>query len=675
MTFLKRITRHSATFPILLLITLFTAYGFQLHRMGFYWDDWPLVYLTNLKNSQTFWDFFIYDRPLAGWVYVLLAPVFGLKPLYWQLFAILARWVGCLGFWVLFRYIWPQRKLEAGFATLLLAIYPGYTQQPISMTYSLFWVLYALFTWSMAASVIAIRNSRRVVMLTIFAVLACFMESMSMEYVIGLEILRPVFFILILLRTGLPLKKAVTQSMMKWIPYAIILGIFAYYRFVYFPQINTDPEANAPLLLREILSQPIIGIPHLLQNILQDLSQALVFAWGKSILPDQIDLSLTTNLFSWFIGLAMAGLAIFFFWFTDKTGEQGENSDHFPVQAILIGFTTVILGGLPAWSTNRQIILGMWSDRFSLSLMFGIAILLAGLSAWFCQKPLQKAVFLSVFLGLGIAFQVQNTARYTLNWNAQRDYYNQLLWRIPGLKQGAAILGDKVPFGLSAEYSTGFALNVVYPQSTPGIMPYWFFSAITDRGGAIPDYVDGIPLKFTLRKFNYESTTSQGVAVYYKYGQSCLRVMTPADKHFPNLSDSESELLAISHPDMILTDSIKGTLPAELFGPELPHTWCYYFQKADLARQSGNWQSVLDYLDQADKAGLSPRNGTEYAPFIQALAHQGMWEEAAQLTERGLQLTGSSNLYFCDIWRSLEKLQGGAEPANKMSELLKCGES
>ncbi len=675
MTFLKRFTRHKTAFPLLLLITLFAAYGFQLHRMGFYWDDWPMVYLTSLRNPQPFWDFFSFDRPMAGWVYILLAPVFGLKPLYWQLFAILARWAGCLGFWVLFKEIWPQRKLEAGFAALLLAVYPGFAQQPISVTYSLFWVLYALFTWSMAASVIALRKPKQAVILTIIAILAFFMEAMSMEYVIGLEILRPVLFLLVLARAGLPWKKAIWPAIVRWIPFVIILGIFVYYRFVYFPQINTDPEANAPLLVREILAQPLKGILHLLQNILQDLSQSLVFVWGKSILPAEIDLSQTTNLFSWFIGLVMAALAVLLFWYNVKAESRNEDSDHFPVQAILIGLIAVILGGLPVWSTNRQIILGMWSDRFSLGLMLGIAILLTGLAAWFSRESVKKAVFLSVFLALGIAFQVQNTARYALNWDAQRDYYNQLLWRIPGLKPGTAILGDKVPFGLSAEYSTGFALNVIYPQLSDGSMPYWFFSAVTDRGGSIPDYVEGIPLKFDLRKFKYESSTSQGLAVYYKYGQSCLRVMTPAEKNFPNLSDSESELLAISHPDMILQESQRGKLPAELYGPELPHTWCYYFQKADLARQEGNWQGVLDIYDQANKAGFSPRNGTEYVPVIQALANNGGWDEAAQLTTRGVELTGSARPYFCDIWQSLRNLDGGKENVDKMRNLLECGES
>jgi hypothetical protein len=568
--------------------------------------------------------------------------------------------------------------LEAGFAALILAVYPGFSQQPVSMTYSLFWVLYALFTWSLAGSVIALRRPKYFLLLTVLTVLASFMEALSMEYVIGLEIIRPVLFFIVLLQMNIPWKKAFQQSLIKWIPYFLVLCIFFYYRFVYFPQINTDPEANAPLLLREILSQPLIAIPHFLQNILQDLAQSLLFAWGKPILPAEIDFSQTTNWFAYGIGLVISGIAVVLLRSSSETQKDDQISshkDHFALQALLVGAAAVILGGLPVWSTNRQIIVGMWSDRFSLGLMFGVVLVLIGFAGWLSQKSTQRAVLLSIFLALGVAFQVQNTARYKLNWDAQKDYYTQFVWRVPDLIPGTAILGNKVPFGLSAEYSTGFALNTIYSPQQNSNLPYWFFSAISDRGGSIPDFVEGIPLKFQLRTMEFNSNTTNGVAVYYKYGQSCLRVMTPAEKRFPNMDDNESELLAISHPEQIIPRSDGRTLPAELFGPEAKHGWCYFFQKADLAKESGDWASVLELYDQTQKSGLSAKNGTEFVPFIQAMAQSGKWDEALNLTRQGMALTGSARLYFCDIWEPLKGLPGGESSYQQASKELKCGES
>ncbi|HEX7556920.1 MAG TPA: hypothetical protein VF338_09875 [Leptolinea sp.] len=674
MNFFRKIARHPAAFPVFLLIVLLAAYGYQIQRMGFYWDDWQLVYLASLKAPQQFWGFYAFDRPLAAWLYVVLSPLLGINPVSWQIFAIVARWVGCLGFWMLFRQLWPQRYLEAGFATLILAIYPGFSQQPVSMTYSLFWVLFALFTWSLAASVYTLRKPKYQIILIVFAVLASFMESLSMEYVIGLELLRPLLFFILLLQLNIPRGQAIKRALSNWIPYFLILCIFVYYRFVYFPQINTDPEANTPLLLLEIFSQPLTAIPHLIQNIAQDLSQALVFAWGKPIIPAEIDFSQSINLFALIIGLGIAVIAVLLLRRSNPSDNEpaGQIDDRFTLQAVLIGLLGVILGGLPVWSTNRQIIVGMWSDRFSLSLMFGAAILYTGLTGWLSQKNTQRAIILSMFIALGVAFQVQNTARYKLNWDAQKDYYWQLAWRAPDIKPGTAVLGNKVPFGLSAEYSTGFALNTIYAPQENSKLPYWFFSAVSDRGGSILDYVDGIPLKFDLRTFHYDSSTSEGVAIYYKYGESCLRVMTREDSRYPNLTDSESELLAISHPNQIINSQNERILPAELFGSEPPHSWCYYFQKADLARQVKDWPNVLEIYRQANALGFSPKNGTENIPVIVALANTGSWEEAGSLTQKSLALTGGARKYFCDAWTGLRKLERGEVEYQIVNRDLNC---
>jgi len=671
MTIFRRITRHPAAFPLFLLLTLFMAYGYQITRMGFYWDDWSLVYLADLKDLKEFWSFYAYDRPLAAWLYVALSPFLGTNPVRWQFFAIIARWAGCMGFWVLFKQLWPKRYMEAGFAALLLGLYPGFSQQPVSMTYSLFWVLYAMFIWSLAASISALTDRKNRAWLMALALAGSLFETLSMEYVIGLEILRPVLFFLVFLRLGIQWKNAIKNALVRWIPYFLVICFFAWYRFIYFPAINTDPEANAPLLLREILTNPASGLPRLLQNIAQDISQALVFSWSKSITPTAIDLTHTTSMFAFGLGLIIAILTVWFLIQTTTDADE-EKKDHFPFEASFLGIIAVIMGGLPVWSTNRQIIVGMWSDRFSLGLMFGLVILITGLAGWFAYKPLPRAVMISVFLALAVTFQVQNTAKYKLNWDAQKDYFNQLFWRVPALKPGTAILGNKIPYGLSAEYATGFALNTIYrPEGSTGL-PVWFFSAISDRGGSIPDYVENIPLKFELRNLKYESSTSNGLAVYYKYGESCLRVMTPAEKNFPNLDDNERELLSISHSEQILSTGEGITLPKDIFGNEAPRTWCYYFQKMDLSRSQAHWQQVIDLYHEAESRGLSPRNGTEYAPVVEAFAHTGSWDQARKMTQDGLVLTGSATPYFCDVWAGLKTLESGELEYAGIKSLLGC---
>ena len=43
--------------------------------------------------------------------------------------------------------------------------------------------------------------------------------------------------------------------------------------------------------------------------------------------------------------------------------------------------------------------------------------------------------------------------------------------------------------------------------------------------------------------------------------------------------------------------------PAGLFGDEPPHAWCYYFERASLAAQQGDWALVARLQLEAGRAG------------------------------------------------------------------------
>ena len=63
--------------------------------------------------------------------------------------------------------------------------------------------------------------------------------------------------------------------------------------------------------------------------------------------------------------------------------------------------------------------------------------------------------------------------------------------------------------------------------------------------------------------------------------------------------------------------------PRPPFGAEPPHGWCYYYEKADLARQQGNWDDVVRLGDEAAKHRLHPNDAIEWLPFLQGYAYTG----------------------------------------------------
>jgi len=653
-TLLKKLLASLWSFPLVLLGVTLLAYGLQLGRMGFYWDDWQVIFLARLNRPEVWWTYYLSDRPFSIWTYLATLPVLGVVPLRWQLFTILLRWLTALGMWLALRGVWQRRPAAVGWMALLFAVYPGFSQQSISVAYSQHFISYALFSGSLAAMVLAVRRPRRQALaLTLVAGLAALVQMMTMEYFVGLELLRlPVLWFL-LRANGERWFQTGRRVLAWWSPYALALLVFGVWRFGIFPRLSPDPNANAPLLLLNLAQNPWGELVRLAQHVLQDTAHLLLFAWLNPLLPAEIDLGQRYVLFSWALGAVTAALAAAYL--LRGVPEAGETAaDGFVPQALLLGGLGLLLGGFPVWSTDRQVIVGMWSDRFALGPMFGAAMLLPAAVAGFSPRRLPGAGLLAAVLALAVAAQVQTVNQYALNWEAQRSYYWQLYWRAPALKEGTIVLGNKIPFGLVADYSVGFALNTVYaPENRSTAVPYWFASAISRRGGMIEDFRDGLAVRDDLRTVVYQGSTSHGLVVRYKYGQSCLQVLSPADGELPLLSDDERELLAISHLGQI---DVRGDTPppAPIFGAEPVHDWCYFYQKAALAQQNEDWAGVAALYDEAQRLGLRPANGVEWAPFIVGLAHGGRREEAGRLSQAALDYNTNLRPYVCGLWEAGE---------------------
>jgi hypothetical protein len=98
--------------------------------------------------------------------------------------------------------------------------------------------------------------------------------------------------------------------------------------------------------------------------------------------------------------------------------------------------------------------------------------------------------------------------------------------------------------------------------------------------------------------------------------------------------------------------------PAALYGPEPPHTWCYYFENADLARQTGDWTNVARIGDQVQQMGYKPSNPAsnsphEWIPFIEGYAHTGRWMDASKVTKAAFDQDVLYKPMLCDLWQRL----------------------
>jgi hypothetical protein len=669
-------------YPLLLWLVMLAAYGLYLFNLGFYWDDWQVVFLSRFKDFSVFWSYFLFDRPVSAWTYLVTVPLLGMAPLAWQVFTLLMRWAATLAFVWALNGVWPRHTWQVRWMGLLLAVFPGFSQQTISVAYSQHFITYALFTLSLGLMVWSIRRPRRFWLLMPLSLLTALAHMLTMEYFVGLELLRP-FLLWFLIRTQeeKPARQ-VKRTLLAWLPYLGVLAVFFFYRFVLYSRFFPGPDANPPVLLIHMQSDPGGALLALAQHAIQDFLHTSLFVWANTVAPSTIELAAKTNWLSWGVGLAVAALAG---WAAlQAQGQDGESAAGAPAaasfawQSGLIGVLGILLGGLPVWITDRQIIVGLWSDRFILAPMFGGVILLVWLVDWLGGSHTRQTAFLSVLLGLAIATQIRTVNRYNLYWDIQREYYWQLKWRAPALEPGTAVIGPEMPFSLVGDYSISFALNALYGgQLDSTNVAYWFIDGGRYRGSAVlADFKPDLPIKYDIRNVLFEGSTNDSIVVTYNNARGCLRVLDPIYQGVQPMSNVDLEMFDIAQTDAILDSDNAPAVPQDIFGREPAHTWCYYYQKADLARQYQDWSGVVALGNEAAGQGYQARNGGELLPFIQGYALQGDWPRAVELTGQANQLTEKMQAPLCSLWQAIEQASSPAAERqaalDKVEATLKC---
>src|SRR5512143_722041 len=94
-------------YPVALLLLGLMSYAYQLASLGYYWDDWAVVFLLNARNPALLYGYFAFDRPFA-WPYQVMYALFGLNPIAWHLVTLLLRCAGVLLFYLTLTQIWPR---------------------------------------------------------------------------------------------------------------------------------------------------------------------------------------------------------------------------------------------------------------------------------------------------------------------------------------------------------------------------------------------------------------------------------------------------------------------------------------------------------------------------------------------------------------------------------------
>ena len=135
-----------------------------------------------------------------------------------------------------------------------------------------------------------------------------------------------------------------------------------------------------------------------------------------------------------------------------------------------------------------------------------------------------------------------------------------------------------------------------------------------------------------MRKLHYERDFNRSLLLYLRSQGSCLRAVDRNDLTLPLEYDAELiPILRFSHVEQIDLTGDADPPPAVMFGPEPEHGWCYYYQKAELAKQAGDWETVRKLGDEVMAQELKPIDQVEWLPFLEGFLWAGDDQSASRI--------------------------------------------
>jgi len=193
---------------------------------------------------------------------------------------------------------------------------------------------------------------------------------------------------------------------------------------------------------------------------------------------------------------------------------------------------------------------------------------------------------------------------------------------------------DYARAGIPEDYLVWGPANLIYyPEFAPITPTYLDLSAVILNKGNSLSIIEERDLGTHERRGIYsELDLSKTLIISMPTRGSCVHIIN--GDHI-ELSEEESEeihiIAASSKIDQILIEENPHIPDTNIFGKEPIHNWCYYYEKASLARQRGNWEEIIILGEEVQRQRLHPIDWVEWMPFLQAYAYMGEIEKARAL--------------------------------------------
>ncbi len=619
---------------LIFLVTLIT-HGLGIPSLGYYHDDWYLLWSGAARGAESIIPLFSTDRPFMGVLYSYSYRLLGDTLLNWHLYALLWRFLGGLAFFWITRLLWPRQKYITTLMAVLFIVYPGFLSQPNANTKQnhLIGFASALFSIALMLQALKIRSAGWKTACIALSALLTANYLFIYEYMIGFEGTRLALLGYALFQDGIRGWLSLAKEMLKrWWPYPLVTAGFLYWRiFVFESSRNaTDVSRLADDYLGNLRYMSI----RLAIDTFKDFLNTSIFAWF--VKPYHVISSAEYSELgkAVFIALGVVFLIWAFSFISRKyrgDHDQEENLPGLSRDFLLLGAFITVCAVLPVVLSGRGVDLTDAYKSYGLHPISGVVMIVAGILLSLQPRLRQIALFSLVFIA--VTTHSLNADRWQTFWKYERETWWQLTWRAPDIQDDTLVMAYfRDGYRLQQDYEMWGPVNLIYrpgPAEAPAIQAEVLtVETAYDimRGEVRSNFVRDIPITRDFRNLLLISLPTDN---------SCAHII---DGSLPVYSEGENLLVqqvgAYSRIDRIVPTGEAPLPPAAVFGAEPGHGWCYYYQKASLARQLGDWEQIGELYDEILVKELKPGDQSEWIPFFEGLVNLGREDEARKMVKQ-----------------------------------------
>jgi hypothetical protein len=641
----KTFKNESFNAILLIFLTTVITLGVSIPALGYYHDDWYVLWSGQARGAGSLIPLFSTDRPFMGVVYSYVYGLLGDSIVNWHLYALLWRFIGALAFFWILRLIWPKQKYITTLMTVLFIVYPGFLSQPNANTKQNHLYGFATALLSIAFMLQAMKTNVRAWKVSCMALSVILAANYLFiyEYMIGFEGMRLVLLGYTLFQAGFKTFRSLAREVLKWFwPYILVVAGFLYWRMFIFEGSRSATDASK--LAGNYLGNLRYMSIRLMLETARDFIDTSIFAWFAK--PYQLfsaarysDLASAVFIAAIVIALVLLYTFLFKRWWGVDYNEA--ESPRLMKEFLWMGTLTIICAVFPVILSGRQVDLNDAYKSYGLHPVGGVVLLIMGIILMIQVK--YRRLILAALIGISVMTQVLNADYWKQFWDYQRETWWQLTWRAPDIKDGAMVIAY-LPEGyrLQQDYETWGPVNLIYnpgPADKPAIMAE-VLNPDTAYNILKKDILDN-----RVRDIKMHRDFNNLLLISLPSSSSCIHVI---DGSMPVYSENESLLIQqvgeYSRIDQIIPSGTPPVPPSAIFGSEPEHDWCYYYQKASLARQAGDWKEIGRLYDKVNSLGLEANDASEVIPFFEGLVNLGRYDDAKDLYQE--EIKGRAKMRF-----------------------------